>query len=106
MDIGASCILFPQLVADGHHGVLCNCDFGLYFELASPNKVQCVTVRVANVIDYLVSHVDLLVEQTTHILTQMVWHGCDKWYGQEEGLPRRLLLHSSVVQHFGEIFPG
>ena len=82
MDIGASCILFPKLVANRHHGVLCDCDFGLYFEFASPNKVQCVTVRVANVIDYLVSHVNLLVEQTTHILTQMVWHGCDKWYGQ------------------------
>ncbi len=86
-----------------YYGLLLDYDSSLDFNAALEDKVNCVTVALADVVNDLFSDVGLFIEKRAHILAEVVGHGFDEWYFHQHRLPFGSLCHALVVENLCEV---
>ena len=95
--------LLPDGLVHWDHCLLRHCDFSLDLKLATLDEVQSITAGLAYVIDDLIGQESLRVQDSTHVLDQMVGHSCNEWDRRDEFLPVDLSLLFLEEKDLGEV---
>ena len=94
----------PNTFSNRDHSLLSYRNFGLHLELSWFDKVQCVAVRLSNIVYNFIFKESLWIQYTTNILDQMIGHRSDEWDLQDELLPVDLHLLLLKKENLSEIF--